>query len=241
MTIKPIVTSNSVIAFKCTDGIIMGTDDILCYGSWKRFRDMDKVFELDDTVIMYTGEYSDFQNLQENLTKLSNQRKCSNYHKLSPKNYWSYINKLQYQMRMKMNYLYGSLIVAGLNNKENYQTDISEDKKDDYFLGYTDLRGLKYEDEILCTGFSSYFAIPILRERQPHLNMSVAEGKELIKELFAIVAGRECAASQNIIITSIKRNQQSGALQTIVDKETVSANFDHKAFKHQYDPIATTW
>jgi len=49
--------------------------------------------------------------------------------------------------------LWNELIVAGMNDK------------DEPFLGFVDLYGSNYTEDILATGYGTYMAMPILRKQ----------------------------------------------------------------------------
>merc|ERR1712071_668914 len=67
---------------------------------------------------------------------------------------WSYLRAVMYNRRNKMDPLWNDLIVGGYDYV-----------KKEPFLGLVDKIGTAYTDNILATGFGSYLATPILREK----------------------------------------------------------------------------
>ena len=87
----------------------------------------------------------------------------------------SYITRIEYQNRSKMNPLWCSLVFAG---KKNGKTNLS----------YIDLHGTFFEtDSFVATGLGAYMAIPLLRTSWSE-NMSLEEAKE--------VRGNRCVFSK---------------------------------------------
>merc|ERR1711874_638120 len=74
----------------------------------------------------------------------------------SAKETWSYLRAVMYNRRNKMNPLWNDLVIAGFQ-------DVSGTKMP--FLGMVDKIGTAFEDDMIATGFGSYLALPILREK----------------------------------------------------------------------------
>jgi len=61
-TSQPITTGSSVIGLKYDTGVIIAADTLVSYGKLLRYRDIDRVFKVNDhTIIGVGGEYADFQ------------------------------------------------------------------------------------------------------------------------------------------------------------------------------------
>jgi len=65
---------------------------------------------------------------------------------LKPRDYYNYLSRLNYQRRMKMDPLWTSTIIGGVDSKSG-----------EPFLGSVDLYGTKIEAKYLLTGLSLYY------------------------------------------------------------------------------------
>jgi len=101
---------------------------------------------------------SDFQYVQTILDELMiSEFTAQDGHSLGPAEIHEYLAQVMYARRSKMNPLWNSLIVGG----------VEDGKK---FLAYVDLLGTTYSASTLATGYGSYIALPLLR--------SAVEGRE---------------------------------------------------------------
>ena len=66
-TTRPIVTGASVLGVKYNGGVMLAADTLLSYGSMAKTMDASRLIEIDQTLIGASGEYSDFQAIQEML------------------------------------------------------------------------------------------------------------------------------------------------------------------------------
>merc|ERR1712070_1261632 len=129
-----------------------------------------------------SGEFSDFQFMGDQLDELDTDDFLheDNY-SLGPKEYYSYIGRVMYNRRSKMNPLYNQFVVAG--------------KKGDgeSLLGFVDHQGTMYEDNFVATGFGSYLAMPILRnEWKPEITLE--EATALLQKCLKVCFYRDCRA-----------------------------------------------
>lgn len=180
-TTQPIVTGASVLAVKYADGILMITDTLASYGGLARFKDVQRQHKVNShTLLGGSGEFSDFQYITDTLLKelvLSDFIEDDGYSR-SPKEIHSYLARVLYNRRSKMNPLYNQLIVAGYEDGESV-------------LGAVDLYGSSYIDDILATGYGTYLAIPILR-RKWRPDMTYDEAKGLLEECMNVLFYRDC-------------------------------------------------
>lgn len=180
-TTQPIVTGASVLAVKYADGVLMITDTLASYGGLARFKDVQRLAKVNNSTLLGgSGELSDFQYITGTLLKelvLTDFIEDDGFHR-SPQEIHSYLARVLYNRRSRMNPLYNQLIVAG-----------HEDGKS--VLGAVDLYGSSYSDNIIATGYGTYLAVPILRKKW-RADMTEAEAKALLEECMTVLFYRDC-------------------------------------------------
>ncbi|KAF5399463.1 Proteasome subunit beta type [Paragonimus heterotremus] len=154
-TLSPACTGTSVLGIKYAGGIIIAADMLVSYGSLARFLDVERVAKINDTtVIACSGDVADYQLLKRRIDEQTHtDNLLSDGFKLSPRALHCWITRVLYNRRSKLNPLWNSYIVGGRE----------QDGKP--FLGFCNLLGVSYMDDCLATGFGSYLAIPLLRQR----------------------------------------------------------------------------
>lgn len=197
-TQQPIVTGTSVIAIRYKDGIVMAADTLASYGSLARFFKTERLLKVGgNTLIGVSGDVSDFQNLTHTLDKLQvSEFVQGDGHALQAPHIHEYLANLFYQRRNKMNPLWNSVVVAGVD-------PVSGEK----FLGYTDLQGTTYQSDTIATGFGSYLATPLLRkqlENDRESSLTKEEAVKIIQDSLRVLYYRDARSLdrvQHAIIT----------------------------------------
>merc|ERR1711957_584106 len=69
---------------------------------------------------------------------------------MGPREYTSWIGRIMYNRRTKMNPLYNQFLIAGK-------------KGDETMLGFVDHQGTAFQEDFIATGFGSHLAMPLLR------------------------------------------------------------------------------
>jgi len=190
-TLEPYVTGTSVLGIKYKDGVMIAADTLASYGSLARFRDIQRMAPLGRyTLIGATGEYSDFQFLLRLLDELIVSDEISNDGShLSPHSIHSYLTRVLYERRNKMDPLWGHFVVAGHRNGQS-------------FLGLADMRGTSYEDETIATGYGSMIARPLMRAAYKP-NMTRDEAKSLLENCLKVLYYRDARAINRVQIATI--------------------------------------
>eukprot|EP00933_Yihiella_yeosuensis_P049871 TRINITY_DN4734_c0_g1_i1.p1 TRINITY_DN4734_c0_g1~~TRINITY_DN4734_c0_g1_i1.p1 ORF type:complete len:242 (+),score=52.17 TRINITY_DN4734_c0_g1_i1:104-829(+) len=188
-TLQPIVTGATVIGMKYAGGVLVAADTLASYGSEARYKDVNRMKQVGEyTLLGASGELSDFQYLGDQLDQLADEDwlhedGCS----MGPKEYSSYIGRVMYNRRSKMNPLYNQFLVVG--------------KKQDQpaHLMFVDHQGTAFEDDFCATGFGSYLAMPLLRNEWK-ADMSLEEAKALVIKCLQVCFYRDCRAYYKIRI-----------------------------------------
>lgn len=181
-TTEPIVTGGTVLGIKYRDGVMIISDTLGSYGSMARFMDTRRVHKINDTAFIgYGGDISDVQYIQDLLRELTiGDFTEDDGHSLTPKEIHSYLARVLYNRRSKVNPLWNQLAIGGFKNGQS-------------FLGFVDLYGSAFEDNIIATGYGAYLAIPILRKKW-RADLSHDEAKALLEESIAVCYYRDCRA-----------------------------------------------
>ncbi|XP_078288043.1 proteasome subunit beta type-4 [Rhinoraja longicauda] len=100
-------------------------------------------------------------------------------HSYSPKAIHSWLTRVMYNRRSRMNPLWNTVIVGGMNNGES-------------FLGYVDKLGVAYEAPTVATGFGAYLAQPLMREvAENNPVISKDEARKLIERCLKVLYYRD--------------------------------------------------
>jgi len=153
-TQTPYVTGTSALGLKYGDGVLLACDTLACYGSTKRYKNVERVKKVNDRcAIAFTGELSDFTYVCNLLEELTTEDFCEDDGLTrDAEEIYQYLTRVMYNRRNKFDPLWNSLVVAGL--KTNGET----------FLGTVGMIGTHYEDDHVCAGFGNHIARPIFRE-----------------------------------------------------------------------------
>jgi len=196
-TKRPMVTGTSVLAIRFKDGVVVAADTLASYGSLARYRDVRRMEEVSGTLVAGGGDYSDLQEVLE----MSHFLSCEDYwaddgNRLTPQELHSYLARVLYQRRSKMDPLWNELIVAG----------VGEDGTP--FLGQCDLHGTSFQDNTLATGYGAHIARPLLRERFSE-DLDEDGAVAIIEECMKIMFYRDARTINNIQVARVKKDNVS--------------------------------
>lgn len=180
-----ITTGTSVIGVKYNNGVIIAADNLVSYGKMARFQNVDRVFKINEQVIIGVGgDYADFQFIKRHIDQLIiNDESIGDKNKLKPKSLFTYLTRVFYNRRCKMQPLWLDVIVGGMENNEP-------------FLGHVNVRGKAYVSNCVGTGFGNHLSIPLFREvlEVPNANISQAKAEEVVKKCMEVLYYRDCVA-----------------------------------------------
>ena len=109
----------------------------------------------------------------------------------------------------------GSELVAGMGGEDGTEP----------FLGSVDKIGTAYTDDTLATGFGSYLALPIMRERwRPDLEEG--EARALLEDCLRVLFYRDCRAYNRVQIAKVTRD--GGVL--VSDPYEIDTKWDSASF-----------
>jgi len=214
-TTQPIVTGASVLAVKYNDGVMLMADTLGSYGGLAMFKSIERIKSINSqTIIGASGEYSDFQYIQRILTKLTTDDfAAADGAQLTASEIHSYLSRVMYNRRSKVDPLWNSVITAGFDPKKN-----------ESFLGIVDLYGSNYTGDLFATGFGQHLAIPLLRKKQKN-DMSAEEAKRLLTECMEVLLYRDCRTLNRFHIATITKDGPK-----ISDPFSIKTYWEHKRF-----------
>ncbi|KAF3833443.1 hypothetical protein F7725_024647 [Dissostichus mawsoni] len=165
---NPMVTGTSVLGVKFTGGVIIAADMLGSYGSLARFRNVSRLMKVNDnTILGASGDYADYQHLKHIIEQMV------------PKAVHSWLTRVMYNRRSKMNPLWNTVVIGGFYNGES-------------FLGYVDKLGVAYQAPTVATGFGAYLAQPLMREVvENKAEISKQEARELVERCLKVLYYRD--------------------------------------------------
>ena len=94
-----------------------------------------------------------------------------------------------YNRRSKFNPLWNQIVCAGCDGKTP-------------FLGYVDMQGTTFKDDIVATGYGAYLATPVLRKNwRPDLTED--EAKSLLESAMKVLVYRDCQTINKFQIAKV--------------------------------------
>ncbi|NXO02167.1 PSB4 protein, partial [Rhinopomastus cyanomelas] len=210
-TLTPMVTGTSVLGVKFNGGVIVAADTMGSYGSLARFRGISRLLKVNDsTMLGASGDYADFQYLKQVIDQMViDEELLGDGHSYSPKAIHSWLTRVMYNRRSKINPLWNAVVIGGFYNGQS-------------FLGYVDMLGVAYEAPTVATGYGAYLAQPLMREvleKKPSLTQE--EAQDLIERCMRILYYRDARSFNRyeIAIATEKGVEVQGPL-------TLEANWD---------------
>lgn len=148
-----------MVGIKYNEGVLIAADTLVSYGSLASYRNVDRVFTINDNCILGAGaDYADFQCIKQYIDEKITEDHCEDDKiEMKPKALYNWLTRCMYNRRCRMNPWWIDLVVGGVENGEP-------------FLGHVDVRGRAYEDKAIATGFGKHLAIPLLREYSENPN-----------------------------------------------------------------------
>ena len=191
------IAGGSVIGLRYNEGILIASDVQLCYGTYKMEKEQQRVFKISDgTIIAFSGDYADGK---EVLKKLHEKQEADEiaedgYEFLEPSDYCTYLARLHYYRRNKMDPFLNSHVVGGLS------------KKGEPFLGSVDVHGNTIQNnDYYLTGIATYFCGVLLANAGKPETLTEADARKVIEECFKVLHCRDKTASNKIQVGKVDK------------------------------------
>lgn len=216
----PITTGTSVLGVCFNGGVALAADTLGSYGSLARFRSLSRLMKVNEnTVIGVSGDIADFQHLQELLKQKVIDDACfDDNHGYTPKSIYSWLTRVLYYRRTKIDPLWNQIIVAGRYQGKN-------------FLGYVDKLGIAYEAPTLATGYGAHIAQPILRDAfEKNPNISRQEAEKLLMTCLRVLFYRDARSLNRYEIAIVTDDEP-----VISEARSLDTNWDVAHFVKGYE------
>ncbi|KAE8226069.1 hypothetical protein CF319_g1286 [Tilletia indica] len=223
-TQQPIVTGTSILGIKYKDGIMLAADTLASYGSLARFMDVRRIITVgENTLIGASGDMSDFQYLEHRIDQLQvSEFNEGDGHALTARQLYSYLSRVMYNRRTKMNPIWNSLVVGGVDPKDG-----------ELFLGYVDLLGTTFQSTTIATGFGMHLAQPLLRKavegREGQIDEE--EAKKILRSCMQVLFYRDARSLNRFQIAKVTKEGSS-----ISEPESVPTNWGFAEGLRGYGP-----
>lgn len=219
-TTHPIVTGTSVLGIVYDGGVLLASDTLLSYGGMAKHQGVSRmhIIGTTGTIVAASGEYSDFQMIKQLLEQkameetqtsavLMDSLYADHSHSMSAAAVWNYLRFVMYQKRNKFDPYWNDILVAGM------------DSTGQPFLGSVDKIGTTVRDSVLATGFGSYLALPLLREKwRP--GMTEGEARAILEDCLKVLFYRDCRASSQIQLAKCGTPNQNPLISDPYQLET---------------------
>ena len=195
-TMYPMVTGSSVLGVKFDGGVMIAADKLGSYGSMARYRNCDRVLKVNDEVVLAAGgDYADYQFIKNVIEQNVNEEQCRDEgFRFTPRALYSWITRVFYNRRSKINPLWNTVVVGGLQNGEP-------------FLGYVDKIGTAYESPSVASGFGAYIAQPMMRDAlEKNANMTEVEAKKLLERCLKVLFYRDARSWNSYDIAMVTKD-----------------------------------
>eukprot|EP01061_Rhynchopus_euleeides_P030510 TRINITY_DN50672_c0_g1_i1.p1 TRINITY_DN50672_c0_g1~~TRINITY_DN50672_c0_g1_i1.p1 ORF type:complete len:223 (+),score=101.36 TRINITY_DN50672_c0_g1_i1:56-724(+) len=173
--------ANGVVALKYKDGVLIGTDTQLHYGSFTKFPNVNRHFQIGThTTLATSGYWSDTQFLVEDLYESDKDDFLSaDGHKMTDaKSIHSYLKFVMYNKRCDFKPAIVSIVVAG------------KEKGKEPYLGWVDSVGSFAQADYFATGLAHYLTTPLLVEASGNgrwKNLSFEDAKAVMDKCLTIL------------------------------------------------------
>lgn len=177
-------------------GILIAADHLASYGSMARFRSVPRVIQVNNqTIAGCGGDYADFQYLQNTIEQKQIEEDChSDGFTLSPKSLFSWLTRVQYNRRSKMDPFWCTWIVGGIQDGEP-------------FLGTVDKLGTAYQERAIATGYGAYIATPLMRELTENKDkITEEEARDIITKCLTVLYCRDARSFPKYHLAVVKKD-----------------------------------
>ncbi|KAH8340550.1 hypothetical protein KR059_000956 [Drosophila kikkawai] len=186
-----ITTGSSVLGIRYDGGVMLAADTLVSYGSLARYQNIDRVFKINKNILLGgSGDFADIQSIMRNIDQKMIEDQCYDDNiEMKPKSLASWMTRVLYNRRSRMNPLYIDVVVGGVEQNGTP------------YLANVDLRGRAYEDFVVATGFARHLAVPLVRENKPKdREFTAEEASQLIRKCMEVLYYRDTRNSSTYTV-----------------------------------------
>mmetsp|Transcript_50267 Transcript_50267/g.107377 ORF Transcript_50267/g.107377 Transcript_50267/m.107377 type:complete len:237 (-) Transcript_50267:520-1230(-) len=189
-TTQPMVVGGSICGVKYAGGVMVAADTLASYGSLARYEGVERIAQVGiakDTLLAAGGDHSDYQYMLKIIeAKATQEYVMDDGATMPPSALHSWLTRIMYQRRSKMDPLWNSIIVAGFKGGKPY-------------LGSSNMYGTAFEDNYMASGLGAHLALPLMRKAWRE-DLSEEEARKLLEDCCRVLFYRDTRASAYITI-----------------------------------------
>lgn len=198
-TLSPATTGGAILAIKYDKGVICAGDTLGAYGGLHRFRDIRRVFKLNDNVVItYTGDVADFQHIQDMLEDEEREYDMKDDgSKLGPIEVFNVLERIMYNRRSRGNPYWNTLVISGYVETEQRP-----------FLGQIDSQGTSFETNLIGTGFGGFLVHPLMERLLEAIegNPTRQQAEEIMERALKVLYYRDKSTYNNWSVGFAEQN-----------------------------------
>ncbi|OQV14619.1 Proteasome subunit beta type-4 [Hypsibius exemplaris] len=195
-TQSPSVSGTAVIGVAFKGGIVLAADTVGSYGTLCKLRTIPRLLRVNkSTVLAMSGDYADFQYIEQLIAKKTMQDFCSDDgYEWTPKSLHSWLTRILYNARSKFDPLWNSYVVGGLEDGVPY-------------LGGLTMLGISYTAPYMATGFGRFIAQPFLADQlEKNPEMDEAAAREVAIHSLRLLYYRNRESSNKYQLTVVTKD-----------------------------------
>nr|CAD2165720.1 unnamed protein product [Meloidogyne enterolobii]CAD2188918.1 unnamed protein product [Meloidogyne enterolobii] len=200
-TLNPTITGAIAMAVSFDDGVVLASDRSAFSSSMQRFHNVSRHYRVNDRcVVVFSGDFADFQWIKNLIDCKQMELQQGNIKFLmSPKMVHSFLTTLFYNRRSKMNPLWNTVIVSGMESVP------FEAGKFETFIGVVNLYGIAFVGKFAATEMGMFLLRQMLETRRKEV-LSREEAIALLKEAMEVSLYRNAKTGNSFDLTIIDKD-----------------------------------
>ncbi|VDP19819.1 unnamed protein product [Onchocerca flexuosa] len=200
------------------------SDRLVSYGKMARYRHVTRQYRVNNRVIIaFGGDHADFQWLQNVIERQTCELKSHDPNAdLSPKMLHGFLTSLLYYRRTRMNPLWNTLVVAGMQ---------AQNEQLEPFIGVITSRGVAYRTKSVATGMGAMLLNQVIEteHRKNDGKLSKEQAIDLLRKSLELSIYHDCVADNEFEISTVdKDGVQLGV------PEVIAGNWDIAEYNCDY-------
>ncbi|XP_022212249.2 proteasome subunit beta type-4-like [Drosophila obscura] len=153
----PPTTGASVIGIRYDKGVLVAADTCVNYGSMPRFQNVDRVFKINEQIVMGGGgDFADIQMYKRTIdAQVITDRIYQDTTEMKPKTLAGWLTRTSYTRRTSNDPTAVAFVVGGMEPTAGP------------YLSYIDGRGLFVEDYVAMTDSAQQMVLPMVHDKKP--------------------------------------------------------------------------